>query len=156
MQQQARCRELSKIHIAKKQLGLDDETYREMLWNVAGVRSAADLDDRGRQKVLRHMESCGFQPTRGRTAHPGQPRALFNGDRGPMLRKIEALLAEKGRRGGRYIPWSYALEILNRQYGIERLEWAKPEHLQGVIAALSVHDKRGKRRENHETARRQA
>jgi phage gp16-like protein len=34
-----RRRELAKIHVAKKQLGLDDGTYREMLHAVAGVRT---------------------------------------------------------------------------------------------------------------------
>jgi len=39
--------QLAKIHIAKKELGLDDETYRSMLWTIARVRSASDLDSHG-------------------------------------------------------------------------------------------------------------
>lgn len=35
------------------------------------------------------------------------------------------------------MPWCYATAILKRQYGIGRLEWAKPEHQKGVIAALN-------------------
>ncbi|MCO2667365.1 regulatory protein GemA, partial [Pseudomonas aeruginosa] len=33
---------LAKIHIAKAQLGMDDDTYRALLARVAGVRSAKD------------------------------------------------------------------------------------------------------------------
>ena len=38
-------RDLAKIHIAKKQIGLEEETYRDMLQNVAGsaVASATGL-----------------------------------------------------------------------------------------------------------------
>lgn len=50
---------LAKIHIAKKDLGMDEETYRAMLWTVARVHSAADLDDEGRQAVLAHLVARG-------------------------------------------------------------------------------------------------
>ncbi len=45
--------DLAKIHIAKKQLGMDDVVYRDMLMNVAGVSSAADL--RARAKINSHF-----------------------------------------------------------------------------------------------------
>lgn len=47
--------ELAKIHIAKKQLGLDDDTYRAMLKQVAGVISAKDLTAQGRTNVPYHL-----------------------------------------------------------------------------------------------------
>jgi phage gp16-like protein len=52
-----RRRELAQIHIAKAQLGLDEETYRSMLWTVGRVRSAADLDYAGRNAVLEHRKA---------------------------------------------------------------------------------------------------
>ena len=58
----ARRRDLAKIHIAKKQLCMPDVVYREMLGNIAGVASAADLDEHGRLKVLAHLKNCGFRP----------------------------------------------------------------------------------------------
>jgi len=51
--------DLAKIHIAKKDLGMDDETYQAMLWTVARVHSAADLDEAGRQAVLSHLVARG-------------------------------------------------------------------------------------------------
>lgn len=142
----ARKRDLAKIHIAKKQLGLDDDTYRALLLEVAGVESAADLDEAGRYKVLNQLYRRGFVSSSGKKPHPGQPHNLKSTNRGPLLRKIEALLADKGRLEGRYIPWSYARGILKRQCGVEQLEWATEEQLRGVIAALSVHAKRRTRR----------
>ena len=43
MHDSQRNKDLAKIHIAKKQLGLDDDSYRAMLQMVAGVNSAAHL-----------------------------------------------------------------------------------------------------------------
>jgi phage gp16-like protein len=58
---QIRDREIKLIHIAKRDLQLDDETYRAMLWSVARVRSAKDLDFTGRKKVLDHLKARGFK-----------------------------------------------------------------------------------------------
>lgn len=142
----SRNRDLAKIHLAKKQLGLDEITYRAMLLTVAGVESAADLDEAGRYRVLKHLYDRGFVAKRGTRAHPGQPRNLNSMGRGPLLKKIEALLAEKGSREGRYVSWNYALGILKRQYQVERLEWATAEQLRGVVAALSIHGRRSEAR----------
>lgn len=57
--QSTRRTDLAKIHIAKKDLGMDDETYQAMLWTVARVHSAADLDEAGRQAVISHMVGRG-------------------------------------------------------------------------------------------------
>jgi len=58
--------ELGKIHIAKKELGLDDDTYRDILWAVCRVRSAADLDSQGRFKLLAHFNYLGWKPARSK------------------------------------------------------------------------------------------
>src|SRR3712207_2796352 len=95
-----RKRELAQIHIAKKELGLDDETYRDMLWSIGRVRSSGDLDFTGRKKVLAHLKSRGFK-VRPSTKHlVDRPRNMDDVDRGPSLRKIEALLTDTGR------PWT--------------------------------------------------
>jgi len=62
------------------------------------------------------------------------------------MKKIEALLSEKGRVEGSYVPWDYAKAILQRQCGVERLEWASPEQLRGLIAALDKDARRKGRR----------
>jgi phage gp16-like protein len=54
-------RDLRLIHVAKRELALDEETYRAMLCSVAGVRSAKYLDVTGRKKVLDHLKERGFK-----------------------------------------------------------------------------------------------
>lgn len=52
---------LALVHIAAKAVGLDDDTYRDMLEAQAGVRSAKALDWEGFRAVMRHLEKAGFR-----------------------------------------------------------------------------------------------
>jgi len=54
--------ELAQIHIAKKQLGLDEETYRLMLHNITGKNSTKEMTINERYKVLAHLHKVGFKP----------------------------------------------------------------------------------------------
>ena len=144
---------LAKVHIAKKQLGLTEEEYRGMLDARFGVDSAGKLKVRDLEVLLRHMAGLGWREGRfraGKADRHGTPKGLRTpgprGSRASLLSKIEALLAEKGSVEGRRVPWSYAAAILKRQSGVERLEWATPDDLRGVIAALVRDAKRGGRR----------
>lgn len=132
-----RRRDMASIHIAKKQLGMDDGTYRDMLWAVARVRSAADLDFTGLQRVRDHLAKCGFKPTKGKP-HPGRPANMDSADRGPLLRKIEALLTD-GRR-----EWAYAHGMANRMFHVEHCQFCAPEQLRKIIAALNYDQRRRK------------
>jgi hypothetical protein len=53
------------LHTAKRQLGMDDETYRQMLAAAAGVRSSVDLDAAGFEAVMLHLAACGFAKSPG-------------------------------------------------------------------------------------------
>lgn len=46
---------LAVIHILKKELGLSDEAYRDILQKAAGVHSAKDLDEAGFRKLMRYF-----------------------------------------------------------------------------------------------------
>ena len=106
---QGRRAALAKIHIAKKQLNLDEDTYRAMLQEVAGVDSAADLDQRGLGKVLDRLADRGAKFTsRGRTSEkstPHQPKRR-------LLWKIYQLLGDR--------PVKYAVGILKHMGGPRR------------------------------------
>jgi phage gp16-like protein len=53
---------LAKIHIAKRDLGLDEETYRGALEGQTGKRSAAEMTNDQIAKCLRHFVSLGWSP----------------------------------------------------------------------------------------------
>ena len=54
-----------KIHIAKDQLGLDDFVYKQMLKNVTGKNSTADMNWRELDAVVAHLKTVGFKEKRG-------------------------------------------------------------------------------------------
>lgn len=127
------------VHAACRQLGMDEDTRRDMLQGVAGVRSTTDLSLAACDAVLDHLRKAGAAKGT-RIGHKGAPAAL---DRTPQLQKIEALLADMG------LPWSYADAIAKNVTGgsnpkaIARLGWVKdPKHLQAVIVALVKRQKK--------------
>jgi phage gp16-like protein len=136
-----RRRDLAKIHIAKKQLGLDEDSYRAMLNMVAGVGSAADLDAEGRLAVLAHLRRIGFKAKRkSYPRHANKPD--FNAvavDKEALLRKIEAYLAEAKR------PWNYAHGMARRMFKVDRVEWCRAGQLHKMVAALAYDARRHRR-----------
>jgi hypothetical protein len=58
------------IHIARENLHLDEETYRQILKGVAGVGSAKDLTTEGFQRVMQRFQEMGFK---GLLPSPYQP-----------------------------------------------------------------------------------
>jgi hypothetical protein len=58
------------IHIAKENLHLDEESYRQILKGVAGVGSAKDLNEEGFEKVMRRFQEMGFKGLLPSPYHP--------------------------------------------------------------------------------------
>jgi hypothetical protein len=53
---------LAALHIAKAQLGLDEDTYRAKLANITGKTSAKDMTEAERTQVLAVFRNEGFAP----------------------------------------------------------------------------------------------
>lgn len=51
---------LALVHVGKKDLGLSDAEYREILRHHAGVDSARDLEEPGFKRVIDHFKALGF------------------------------------------------------------------------------------------------
>ena len=49
------------VHIAKEELHLDEESYRQILKGVAGVESSTQLTEAGFEKVMRRFQEMGFK-----------------------------------------------------------------------------------------------
>ncbi|MFM4867252.1 gp16 family protein [Aeromonas caviae] len=70
-----RTRLIRLVQIGRRTLGLDEETYRVLLEQQSGKRSAADLTLQELDKVLLAMKGAGFKPIVKRPANRGkQPR----------------------------------------------------------------------------------
>ncbi len=129
-----RKRELAQIHVAKKELCLDDETYRAMLWAIARVRSAADLDWEGRKRVLDHMKAKGWKNKSKRRAAPA-------GNKKGLLGKIRALLINYP--GGAKTD-AYADGVARHMFGVDRYTWCNEDQLYKIVQALSVGARRAR------------
>lgn len=90
----ARNNHLAMIHIAAQQLGMDESTYRDMLWTIARVRSARDLDDAGREAVLKHLAACGWKDPRHAIATRRAP--YRKGTQAALIRHLWTRLAQAG------------------------------------------------------------
>lgn len=132
--------QLSKIHIAKKDLGLDDETYRSLLARVAGVRSAKDLNPRQIGAVLAEFARLGWASAPAKKHGRNTPEPAP--DRAKLVGKIEAFLSEANRS------WAYADGIAFRMFKVERVEWLDPDQLHKMVAALTYDARRHGRRES--------
>ncbi|OIN43354.1 gp16 family protein [Pseudomonas costantinii] len=130
--------QLSKIHIAKKDLGLDDDTYRALLQRIAGVTSAKDITPMQTAAVLAEFQRLGWEPTakpngRGCTVPNVAP------GRGKLVGKIHAFLAEANR------PWEYADGMALRMFKVERVDWLDAKQLGSLVSALAYDAKRNGR-----------
>jgi len=131
---------LAKIHIAKKELGLDDDTYRDILHVQFKKRSSKDLSDLQCTRLLQHFESLGWKQTDGkktkRKGFPGKPKNFDVPERNPQYRKIEACLAS------RKLPWSYAKAMAKNLCNREALELCDAQDLHKIIQAFAVDARR--------------
>lgn len=129
---------LKKIQIARRQLGLDDDTYRALLQRVAGVSSSTKLSPRQVGTVLAEFERQGWKPkasAKGRAAPRPAP------DRKALMGKVEAFLAEANR------PWAYADGMAQRMFKVERVEWMDADQLRRLVAALGYDARRNGRKQ---------
>lgn len=124
---------MAKIHIAKKELGLDDDTYRDVLERVTGKRSCKKMLIGELEAVIKDMESRGFTP-KAAPKHGKKPSVV--GKRQPLMDKIEAMLADMG------LHWNYAHGMGDKMFGIKRLQWLNDSQLYKLTQALSVHQQR--------------
>lgn len=125
-----------KIQIARRQLGMDDDTYRAMLMRTVGATTSKGLTPRQIGRVLAELERLGFQPTGPRKATAGRQTAEPAPERAALIGKIERQLAEAERT------IAYADGLARRMFQVERVEWCDPDQLRRLVAALAYDAKR--------------
>lgn len=112
---------LAKIHIAKSQLGLDDDTYRAMLTRITGKSSSKAMSEGERNLVLVEMERQGFKPA-SKAPGKGGKSALS----GTYAKKLQALWISAWNLGLVFDKRDAALlAFVERQTGIQRTEFLR-------------------------------
>lgn len=129
--QQHRRAMLAKIHVARKELAIVEDDYRQILVDQTGHLSAKDCSDAELAKVLDALKDKGFKP-KSRSPRTGQQRADH-----PMARKARALWLSLYHLGAIRNPDEAALDAFAcRQLKVERLQWSNQSHGYKLIEAL--------------------
>lgn len=121
-----RNRLISRLHILKKEQGLDDDLYRDKLEAVTGKRSAADLDDAELETAVRRFAGAGQRLSTERL--PASPQA----------RLIQAMWLSLYNLGAVADPTDAAITaFIKHQTGIDAARWLKrPEDTKAVVEPL--------------------
>ncbi|WP_417595011.1 gp16 family protein [Oceanospirillum sp.] len=145
-----RQRLMAQIHIAKKQLGLDDDIYRACLVQATGKSSCKTMGVSELFQVLRHFEDKGFKARKSgkiRNSGAGKNAKPLSGgyspqSRGRTIDKLRAIWIEMYKTGhindgseGALIHWvRNQTSRLNGGVGVSSLEWLqKDEQMAGQI-----------------------
>lgn len=122
------------VHIGKNKLGLDDGTYREMLYQVTGKSSSKDCTAATLRKVVDQMEQHGFKVTPAKKHQTKKPDAAAA--KKALVDKIEALLTDGAK------PWEYAESMAKHMYKVDALTFCNTRQLRGIITALTKHEQK--------------
>ncbi len=120
---------IAKIHVAKTQLNMEDDVYRNFLAEQTGCHSCAQMTLLQLQRVVTKMEQLGFKPTRKNIG----TKPLHKTDVSAMMNKLAALLATSGKS------WAYADGMAKRMFGKEQVNQLDAMSLRKLIAALNIH-----------------
>lgn len=124
---------IAKVHLASKQLGLDEDTYRSVLFQVTGQMSAADCSEAELTELVEHFKARGFKARPAKK--PGQRTAA---DHLPA-RKARALWISLYHLGAIDNSSEQALEAFaRRQLKVDALQWADQAQCYKLIEALKA------------------
>ena len=124
--------DLAKIHIAKKELGLTDEVYRDIMRSRFGKESAAKLTVGQASQLINHFRSLGWKP-KYQQKLPGVYSKPTDGQEG----KIIALWLELAKAGVVRNKSDRALQaFVRRMTKKHHMRWCTTGEKNTIIEAL--------------------
>ena len=130
---QNRVRLIKLIHVGRRELGMDDETYRLMLASMNGLdgaTSTADLNVPNLYRVLEQLKQKGFKV---RPKSKGKRPAAAD----PQSKKIRSLWLTLRDKGALRDPSEEALvKFVHGETGVQALQWLTTEQASQVIEHL--------------------
>lgn len=144
----ARNPRLAKIHIARKELAIEDGAYRAMLVRITGHQSAAACNDDQLEAVLDELKAKGWKPrvVEGAKLRGRQGLVTFDDPAirrrpadHPVARKARALWISLHQLGAVRNGSNAALEAFaRRQLQVEVFQWADQGQGYKLIEALKA------------------
>ena len=134
--------DLAAIHVAKKNLALDDETYRAIIKRITRGRtgSSGEMKASERAELLDEFRRKGFQrPAAAEQARGGKSIGIEEGQH----RKIVAMWIELAKAGVVKDSSDRALNhFVTRVTRVSHLKWLRAREANKVIEALKAMKKR--------------
>ena len=127
------------VHAGARNLFTDEEARRAWQKDSTGHSSCSDMTDADLQNLVDELR-------RKKALKPLTAPKAAKGRQG-LVNKVGALLADKAKRQGSTVPWSYADAIAKKVCGVDKVQWCDSKQLGKVIAALSADQKRTKKKE---------
>lgn len=127
------------IHVARRDLSMDEDSYRAILLRIGKKASSADLTIPELERVLEHMKHSGFKvrskskstPKAGQTK---SPRALAVDSESKKIRALWLFLNELGAVKN---PSEEALAAyVKRIAGVDALQWVSGEQAERLIETM--------------------
>lgn len=129
------------IHVAKRDLSMDDDSYRDVLHKVAKKESSADLTIPELEQVISHMKRCGFK-VRSKIKPKGSTKPAKAQSSRPLAqdaesKKIRALWLLLHDLGVVKNPSEEALAVyVKRVAKVDALQWVNGEQAAILIESL--------------------
>lgn len=123
---------IKKVHVARRQLALDETTYRLLLTRITGKSSSASMTEKELGLVLDEFKRLGFKTTTA-TKRIGTRKLADD----PQSRKIRALWITLRDMGALTDSSEAALlAFVKRMTGADAFEWLDSKQTNTVINAL--------------------
>ncbi|AWX14251.1 GemA protein [Mergibacter septicus] len=132
---------IQKIHIAKNQLNIDDETYRLMLFTATGKRSCSEMNISELSHVFYAMKKRGF---RAKNIPNIQKKRTGADEKLIYINKVTALLTELK------LPTTYADSVAKQAFKVDCYNWLDVLQLKKLIQMLSVYHYRKQREKSNQ------
>lgn len=126
------------IHVARNDLQMDEDTYRQMLQGLTGKASTKGMDLTQLNRVMESMKNKGFRIKPAGKARLGLPL-----DTHPQSKKIRSLWLEMASAGIVRDSSEQALALwVKRETGVSALRWLGSDQASSVIEKLKKWQRR--------------
>ena len=123
---------ITKIHVAKAQLKMDEDSYRNLLQRVTGTNSCTSMSVQQLESVMDEMKAKGFKTRKAPSGRRLSPKS-----KGTEIDKVRAIWITMFQQGFVRDGSESALDAyVSRMVNISHVGWLKDESLAQVLESL--------------------
>ncbi|MCO5065672.1 MAG: regulatory protein GemA [Rhizobiaceae bacterium] len=125
-------KKIALLHVAKRQLGLDEDTYRDILRRFGGVESSADLDPVEFEAVMIRMAGLGFRSTWTKRTFGDRHSSMASAAQVELMRSLWEKYDPADEDEKHLNAW------LRRFHGVSAMRFVSAKKAKSVITALKA------------------